>query len=90
MSQQPDTKCILCTADTKVHGYTYGACDKCVKKLVRREAKKTRTGHAGARTWTERAAYVVGCRCPIGERGSAERKRRARLVGWLVSRKLDR
>lgn len=49
-----------------------------------------RSGYAGADNWTERASYVVQCRCPLGERGSAERRRRARLVAWIVSRKLDR
>lgn len=43
--------------------------------------------------WTERAVYAVQCNLPgpdFDNRKSPERRRRTRLVAYLVARKLDR
>lgn len=34
--------CCICDADTRVEGYTYGACNRCTKEALKRYAKVAR------------------------------------------------
>lgn len=37
-----DMLCIICDADMNIYGYTYGACNACVKKALKQYAKIAR------------------------------------------------